>query len=49
MKMTRLLIQIPTEMKTKLDALWHRGFTVSGYVRAVLEKELNQDQMKKGA
>ena len=48
MRMERLLIQIPTEMKAKLDGLRCQGFTISGYVRAVLEKELNQPK-KKGA
>ena len=49
MKMERMMIQIPKEMKAKLDALRSQGFTVSGYVRAVLEKELNQPHVKKGA
>ena len=46
--MTTLLIHLPVTMKAKLDALKAQGFTVSGYVRAVLEKELNSPK-KKGA
>ena len=49
MKMERLLIQIPTEMKAKLDGLRSQGYTASGYIRALLERELNQPDIKKGA
>ena len=40
MRMTRILIQVPISMKHKLDALRGQGYTVAGYVRAVLEREL---------
>jgi len=46
MRMERLLIQLPTALKRKLEALRSQGYTVSGYIRAVLEKELNQAQVK---
>jgi metal-responsive CopG/Arc/MetJ family transcriptional regulator len=46
MKMERVLIQLPTELKDKLDALRSQGYTASGFIRAVLERELNQT--KKG-
>ncbi len=46
MRMERLLIQLPTALKRKLDALRSQGYTASGYIRAVLEKELNQAQVK---
>ncbi len=46
MKMVRMLIQVPEPLKAKLDALRSQGYTASGYVRAVLEKELNQAQVK---
>ena len=39
MKMKRLLIQIPEPLKTKLDALRTRGYTASGFVRHLLERE----------
>ncbi len=40
MKMHRLLIQLPTPLKRKLDALRSQGYTASGYIRALLEREL---------
>jgi len=42
MKMTRLLIQIPEALKIKLDALRSQGYTASGYIRSLLERELNR-------
>jgi len=44
--MERVLIQLPTDLKAKLDALRTQGYTASGYIRALLERELNQT--KKG-
>jgi metal-responsive CopG/Arc/MetJ family transcriptional regulator len=49
MKMERVLIQLPTDLKTKLDGLRSQGYTASGYIRALLERELNQPHIKKGA
>ena len=46
MKMERMNIQIPAPLKAKLDALRAQGYTAAGYIRAVLEKELNQAQVK---
>ena len=43
MRMSRILIQVPVSMKRKLDALRGQGYSVAGYVRAVLERELNKD------
>ena len=48
MKMERVLIQLPTDVKAKLDSLRSQGYTASGFIRALLEKELNQPT-KKGA
>jgi len=48
MGMQRVLIQLPTEMKGKLDALKAQGYSVSGFVRALLEKEFSKPK-KKGA
>jgi len=42
MKMERVLIQLPETLKAKLDALKTQGYTASGYIRALLERELNQ-------
>ncbi len=43
--MERLMIQIPTPLKRKLDALRSQGYTASGYIRALLEREFEQNQM----
>ena len=42
MKMVRMLIQVPEPVKAKLDALRSQGYTASGYIRHLLERELNQ-------
>jgi len=47
MKMERVLIQLPTDLKAKLDGLRRQGYTASGYIRALLERELNHPHMKK--
>ncbi len=44
--MERIVISIPKSLKAKLGALRAQGYTASGYIRAVLEKELNQAQVK---
>ncbi len=46
MRSVRILITLPESLKRKLDALRAQGYTASGYIRAVLEKELNQAQVK---
>ena len=46
MKMARILIQIPTDLKAKLDSLRSQGYTASGYIRALLERELNYPKKK---
>ena len=46
MRMERVLIQLPTEMKDKLDALKAQGYSVSGFIRAVLEKEFSKPNKK---
>ena len=44
--MTTLLIHLPVSLKAKLDAMKTQGYTASGFVRAVLERELNQPTKK---
>ena len=39
--MERLLIQVPPQIKAQLDELRSQGYTASGYIRALLERELN--------
>ncbi len=46
MRMERVIVQLPSALKRKLDALRAQGYTAAGYIRAVLEKELNQVQAK---
>lgn len=38
--MKSILITIPDETKAKLDAKRAQGYTLNGFVRAVLEREL---------
>ena len=44
MKMERVLIQLPKGLKAKLDGLRSQGYTASGYIRALLEKALNEKE-----
>ena len=44
MKMYRLLIQLSLPPKGKLDVLRRQGYTASGYIRALLERELKENQ-----
>ena len=45
MKMVRMLIQVLEPLKRKLDALRSQGYTAAGYIRTLLERELNQNPM----
>jgi len=40
MKMERVMIQLPSAIKSKLDALRAKGTTASGFIRGLIEKEL---------
>lgn len=42
METSKVLIQIPKHLKAKLDALRTQGYTASGFIRSLLERELNQ-------
>ncbi len=46
MRMERIVIQLPMALKRRLDALPAQSYTAAGYIPAVLEKELNQAQVK---
>jgi predicted DNA-binding protein len=35
-----MVIQLPPQLKARLDALRRKGYTASGYIRSLLEKEL---------
>ena len=43
MKMERVIIQLPTALKRKLDALRAQGYTAAGYIRSLLERALKDD------
>ena len=42
MKMVKMLIQVPQPIKAQLDALRAQGYTSSGFIRALLEREFAQ-------
>ena len=44
--MTKVLINLPVSLKAKLDDLKVQGYTASGFIRAVLERELNSPNKK---
>ncbi len=46
LKMKRILVALPAPLKAKLDMLRAKGYSASGFIRAVLERELNQVQVK---
>lgn len=39
-KLVRIVIQLPSDLKTRLDSLKQQGYTTSGFIRAMLEREL---------
>ena len=39
--MKRIVISLPDELKEKLDVVRTHGYSVAGFVRALLEKALN--------
>ncbi len=44
--MTKMLLHLPVPLKKKLDALKTQGYTANGYIRALLERELNAPKKK---
>ncbi len=48
MNSVRVLLTLPIPLKRKLDGMKRQGYTVSGYIQALLERELNQSNVKKG-
>lgn len=40
--MKRVWVQLPRPLKAKLDALRMQGYTASGFIRSLLEREFNQ-------
>ena len=41
-KHVRIVIQLPLELKEQLDVLKQQGYTTSGFIRAMLERELSK-------
>jgi hypothetical protein len=39
-KLVRIVIQLPADLKIQLDSLKQQGYTTSGFIRAMLEREL---------
>jgi hypothetical protein len=46
-RMARIKIQIPPNIKSKLDALRSKGTTASGFIRSLLEQHFNQPHATK--
>ncbi len=38
----RLIIQLPAPLKARLDALRKEGYTASGYIRALVQEDLDE-------
>ena len=42
MKSVKVLIQIPAAVKQQLDALRSQGYTINGYIRSLIERDLTK-------
>ena len=42
MKQVKVLIQLPATIKAQLDALRSQGYTINGYIRSLVERELKK-------
>ena len=42
-KHVRVVIQLPVELKEQLDRLKQQGYTASGFIRAMLEREFAKE------
>ncbi len=42
MKQVKVLIQIPATVKQQLDALRSQGYTINGYIRSLIERDLKR-------
>jgi len=45
-KLVRIVIQLPLDLKLKLDQLKLQGYTASGFIRAMLEQEFRKPDRK---
>ena len=48
MKLVRMNISVPSDIKTKLDALRAQGITASGFIRHLLEREFYRRARPRG-
>ena len=44
--LVRIVIQLPLNLKTQLDNLKQQGYTTSGFIRAMLEREFAKMEEK---
>jgi metal-responsive CopG/Arc/MetJ family transcriptional regulator len=44
--LVRIVIQLPVNLKTQLDNLKQQGYTTSGFIRAMLEREFAKREEK---
>ena len=44
--LVRIVIQLPLNLKAQLDNLKQQGYTTSGFIRAVLEREFAKREEK---
>mgnify|MGYP001221643617 FL=1 len=42
MKQVKVLIQIPATVKQQLDGLRSQGYTINGYIRSLIERDLKK-------
>ncbi len=42
MKQVKVLIQVPATIKQQLDALRTQGYTINGYIRSLIERDLKK-------
>ena len=47
--LVRIVIQLPVDLKTQLDNLKQQGYTASGFIRAMLEREFAKSEEKPAA
>ena len=46
--LVRIVIQLPVNLKAQLDSLKQQGYTTSGFIRAMLEREFAKTEEKPG-
>jgi metal-responsive CopG/Arc/MetJ family transcriptional regulator len=44
--LVRIVIQLPVNLKAQLDSLKQQGYTTSGFIRAMLEREFAKTEEK---